>query len=211
MLASRRTLPHWSRTFTYMTTLWSRQFTTWPLSPAQKQNSLLWDVVLVRHAAKKTFPKSLLSPTPSMQLKRYLIIKPICIKSIQQPSLANFGNFLLYAKEILLNFGNALANSSGDFTDLLTKIQNCSIPSPYSWVKYPGTIAKNLIVITSLICGKWHSKHQMEKVDTSSISLMTTSKTSNCLTSKGAYSSNPSVILTCYMLKLQEPLQTMPR
>ena len=63
-------------------------------------------------------------------------------------------NFLLYTKEILSNFGNALADSSGDFTDLLTKIQNHSISSPYSQVKYFGTIAKNLIVTTSPICGK---------------------------------------------------------
>ena len=87
-------------------------------------------MVLVRHAAKKTFPKSLSSLTPSMQLKRYSMIKPTHIKSIWQPFLANFSNFLLHAKEILSNFGNALANSSGDFTDLLTKIQNHSIPSP---------------------------------------------------------------------------------
>ena len=192
-----------------MTTLWSRQFTMQPLSPAQKWNSLSWDAVLVRHTAKKTFPKSSSSPTPSMQLKRYLMIKLIYIKSIWQPSLANFSNFLLHAKKILLNFGNTLADSSGDFTDLLTKIWNCSISSPYFQVKYPGTIAKNLIV-TSPICGKWHSKHQMEKIDTSSISSMTTSKTSNYLTSKEAYGSNPLVILTCYVLKLQEPLQTTP-
>jgi len=146
-----------------------------------------------------------------MQLKRYLMIKPICIKSIQQPSLANFGNFLPHTKEILLNFGNALANSSGDFTDLSTKIQNCSILSPHSQVKYLGIIAKNSTVTTSTICGKWHSKHQMEKVDTSLISSMTTLKTSNRLTSKGAHGSNPSVILTHYALELQEPLQTMPR
>ena len=41
---------------------------------------------------------------------------------IHQPSLANFGNFLLHAKEILSNFGNTLASLSGDFTDLSTKI-----------------------------------------------------------------------------------------
>ena len=122
--------------------------------------------------------------------------------------LSKFWQFLLHAKKIPSNFGNALANSSGDFTDLLTKIQNCSIPSLYSQVKYSGTIAKNLIVTTSPICGKWHSKHWMEKVDTSSISLITTSKTLNCLTSKGAHNSNPLVILTHYVLKLQEPLQT---
>ena len=108
----------------------------------------------IRHVAKITFPKSSSSLTPSMWLKRYLMIKPIRIKSIQQLSLANFSNFLLHAKEILLNFGNALANSSGDFTDLSTKIQNCSILSLYSQVKYFGIIAKNLTVTTSTICGK---------------------------------------------------------
>ena len=68
--------------------------------------------------------------------------------------ILSFSNFLLHAQEILSNFENALANSSGDFIDLSTKIQNYSIPSLYSQIEYHGTIAKNLIATTSPIYGK---------------------------------------------------------
>ena len=211
MLTSRTTSPLQSHISTYVTNLWSRRFITWPLSPAQKQNFLLLDVVLARLVAKKTSLKSLLSLTPFMQPRRYLIPSPIHIKSTCLPSLMNLGNFLLPAKEITLNFRNALVDSGGDFTNPLTETQNRSSPCPYSRVKFLGTIAKNSIVITTSNCGRWHFKHWMGKVDNSSTLSTTTSRPLNRLISKGTHGSSPLVILTHYALKLQEPSQITSR
>ena len=152
MLASRTTSPLRSHTSTYVTNLWSRQFIMWPLSPAQKWNFSLLEVALARLAAKKTSLKSSSSLTPFMRLRRYLIPSPICIKSTCLPSLMNLGNFLLPAKKITLNFGNALVDSDGDFTNLLTETRNRSSPYLYSQVKFPGTITKKSIVIPTSIC-----------------------------------------------------------
>ena len=154
MLASRTTSPLWSRISTYVTNLWSRQFITQPLSLTQKQNFSLLDVVLTRLATKQTSLKSLSSPTPFMQLRRYLIPSPICIKSTCLSSLTNLGNFSLNAKKITLNFGNALVNSGGNSTNPLTKTRSHSSPYLYSRIKSLRTIAKKSIVITTLNCGK---------------------------------------------------------
>ena len=51
----------------------------------------------------------------------------------------------------------------------------------------------------------------MGKEDISSILSMTTSKPLNRLTPKGVHDSNPLVISTHYVLKLQELSQTMPQ
>ena len=200
------TSPLQSHISTYVTNLWLRWFITRPLSLAQKWNFSLLDVVLARLAAKKTSLKSSLSPTPFMQPRRYLIPSPIHIKSTCLPSLMNFSNFLLPAKEITLNFGNILVNLGRNFTNLLTKTQNRSSPYPYSQVKFLETIAKKSIVTTTSNCRRWHFKRWMGKVDNFSIS-----RPLNHLTPKGAHSSSPLIILTCYMLELQEPSQIMPQ
>ena len=181
-----------------------------PSSLAQKQNSLPLDTALTRYAAKKTFPKSSLSLTPFIQLRKYLMTNPTYIKSIQQPFFTNFGNFFLHAKKIPLNSGNIQAISNGDSTGRLTKIWSCSILSPYSQVNYLGITAKNPIATTSSVSGKWHSKYQMEKVETFSILSTTTTKILNCPTSKEALGSKPLVTLIHYVLMLQELLQTTP-
>ena len=124
------------------------------LSLVLKQSSLLLDAVSIKYAAKKTYPKSLLSPIPSMQQRRYSMINPICIRSTQQPSFANYVDSLLQTKKIPLSSGNVPAISIGDFTRPLTKIQSRSIHSPYSRVKYLGITAKKSIVITSSIFGR---------------------------------------------------------
>ena len=99
-----------------------------------KQSSLLLDAVSIKHAAKKTYPKSLLSPIPSMQQRRYLIINPIHIRSIQQPFFVNYVDSSLQTKKIPLSSGNVPAISIGDFTRPLTKIQSHLIHSSYSQV-----------------------------------------------------------------------------
>ena len=154
MLVSKMTLPHWSHTFTFIITLWSRQFIMQPSSPVQKLNSLLLDVALTRLAAKRMFPKSLLSLTPFMWLRNYLMISPFRIKSIWQQFFTNFDNSSPLTKKILLNSVNAQVILIGDFTSQLTKSWSHSTLNLYFQAKYLGITARNPIVTTSSINGK---------------------------------------------------------
>ena len=142
----------------------------WPTSPALKQNSSLLGADLVRLATKKTSLRSLSSPTPSTWPRRYSILGRIHIKSTWQLSSMNFGSSSPLAKEITSNFGNALVDSSGIFTNPLTKTQKCSNPYQYSWARSLGTSAKKLIATTTSTCRRWLFKRWMEKANNSMIS-----------------------------------------
>ena len=108
----------------------------------------------ISQACNKENISKIIIVTDSIHVAKKIFDDKTHLYQIHMTAILSFGNFLLHAKEILSNFENALADSSGDFTDLSTKIQNYSIPSPYFQVKYHGTIAKNLIATTSPIYRK---------------------------------------------------------
>ena len=172
----------------------------WPTSPALKQNSSLLGADLVRLATKKTSLRSLSSPTPSTWPRRYSILGRIHIKSTWQLSSMNFGSSSPLAKEITLNFGNVLVNSSGIFTNLPTKTQNRSNSYQYSQARFLKTSVKKLIVITISTCRRWLFKLQMEKANNSTILL-------NCSIPKRALGFNFLNTPIHYVLELQEPSQ----
>ena len=146
----------------------------WPTLPAPKQNFSWLGVELIRLAAKKIYLESSLSPTPSMQPRRYLIQSRIHIKSTLQLSLKNLGNSSPSVKEITLNSGSALVDSSGTFINPPTETQKSLTPYQYFRARSPGTSAKKLIATTVSTCGKWLFKYQMEKTNNSMILLTTT-------------------------------------
>ena len=89
-----------------------------------------------------------------MQPRESLIIALTSIKSTLLLYLANCVHFSHLTSQIPLNFGNALANSNGDFTMMLTKTQNYSRSLHHTHPKSLGIFARKLIVTNLPIYGK---------------------------------------------------------
>jgi len=111
-------------------------------------------VALIRHVPRITYPKSLLLPILSIQLRKYSIQYHTLTKVKLWPSSAISINLSPEIKAIQLNSGNVSANSTGTYTKQLIVTPNYSIPYLPSLVRCHGTIAKKLIAITSSTLGK---------------------------------------------------------
>ena len=124
------------------------------LSQAWRRNFLRLDVASIKLALSTTCRKSLWSPTLSMQQRKSSIVDRILIKSIQLPYSANCVPFSHLMNPTLLNFGNAPANSDGDFTQMSIRTPNHSQFRLPTQPNYSGIIARKKIVMIYSIFGK---------------------------------------------------------
>ena len=89
-----------------------------------------------------------------MQPKKSLTVDLILTKSTQPLFSANCVPFSQLMNPILLNSGNALANSDGDFTMTPTRTLKPFQLHHLTRPKYLGIIARNPIAMNQPICGK---------------------------------------------------------
>jgi len=140
--------------FTLSIILLSKLYTMLHLSRARRQNFLQLDAALIKPALSTICPKSSSSLIPSMQPRKYSITVRILIKSIQPPFSVNYVPSSHLMNPTLSNFGNAPANSDGDFTPMSIKTPDHSQFRPPTRQKYPGIFAGKLIVTIPSIFGK---------------------------------------------------------
>ena len=124
------------------------------LSQVLKQSYLLLDAASTEPTLKKMCQKLLLSPIPSMQQRRFLIVNHIHTKFIPQSFLASCVNSSISIRKTLLNSENVLVVSNRDSIKMSTRIQNHSIQHLFFLVKSLGIIARKLTVTISSTSGR---------------------------------------------------------
>ena len=129
----------------------------------------MWDidVASIKPVLKKKCQKSSLSLILSMLWRKYSIANCIHTNLTPWPFLASYIISSKLIKKIPLNSGNVLVISNGGFIMTLTKISNHSIQLSLFCARSLGIITRKLTVMTLLTSGRWCSKHQMEKKNTS--------------------------------------------
>ena len=133
------------------------------MSPAWKQNYSPLDVVLIKLHTLIIFLKSLLSLILSMWSKEFLIPLSIPSKFSQLLSYLTFAISSTVMPITLLNFGNALAISSGIFIMRSIKKPKHSIHYLSSHAKIHKTSIRNVKATMLWTSGKWCFKLQISK------------------------------------------------
>ena len=140
-----------------------KQFIMLLMSPAQKWNYLLLDVVSIKLHTSIIFPRLSSSLIPFMQSKEFLTLLFISSKFSQLLFYLTFTTSSTVIPTTLLNFGNAPAISSGIFITKLIKKLKYSNHYLSTHAKIHETSARSTKVTIFWAYGKWCSKLQISK------------------------------------------------